>query len=370
MSLIGSNMGIFDFFRRKKKTVGVVIPTYNRRGRVDATIDSYLNQDYDGKSLIVVVDDGSIDGTFEHLVEKYADNLHSTDDKISGHVKSQKKGNLIVVRQKNQHSSAARNTGLKLLYSLGCDYFTHQDASDVALPTKLKDLTAFLEKNKGTHIVHAKAHDIDLDGKRLPNGPYQRYFKNKWPKAASGGYKQGDLKGENFIHHNTTMFTRDLIDELGLNNLYWEGLKRAQDWDFHIKIDNNDLQFGFLDKYVAASVVYDPDSITGLAGEKRSVKELTESAMNSEDKIAKMRLYQLALTRSSGDRSKVFWTQGVFDDWFSTAFSFAFRRNVALNKGDVSNAYLMAKAAYEMNPTNDNRLAFNQLDAKLSFFLE
>ena len=50
--------------------VSVIIPVYNRRNIIDETISSVLNQDYENIEIIIS-DNCSSDGTFEHLLSHY-----------------------------------------------------------------------------------------------------------------------------------------------------------------------------------------------------------------------------------------------------------------------------------------------------------
>ncbi|MBI5444195.1 MAG: glycosyltransferase, partial [Deltaproteobacteria bacterium] len=72
--------------------VSVVLPTYNRRGLVAEAVASVLSQTYRDLELIVV-DDGSEDGTAEHLRDEYRD------------------PRLTLLVQPNLGASAARNRG-------------------------------------------------------------------------------------------------------------------------------------------------------------------------------------------------------------------------------------------------------------------
>lgn len=54
-----------------KALVSIVIPTYNRKNKVSAAIDSCLKQTYDSIE-VVICDDHSSDGTIEYLKAKYA----------------------------------------------------------------------------------------------------------------------------------------------------------------------------------------------------------------------------------------------------------------------------------------------------------
>ena len=72
--------------------VSVVIPTYNRAAKVQNAIDSVLAQTFSDLEVIVV-DDGSSDGTGEILAETYGDRIR-------------------YYAQENQGASAARNKGI------------------------------------------------------------------------------------------------------------------------------------------------------------------------------------------------------------------------------------------------------------------
>ena len=72
--------------------ISVVIPTYNRKELLKRSIDSVINQTIK-PSEIIIVDDGSNDGT-EAMVKKKYDSLK-------------------LIQQKNKGASAARNSGIK-----------------------------------------------------------------------------------------------------------------------------------------------------------------------------------------------------------------------------------------------------------------
>ena len=75
--------------------VSIIIPAYNRVTYINQTVDSVLNQTYQNFEL-VIVDDGSIDGTYEKL-QAYGDKI-----KLLTHDNRSNKG-----------QSASINLGLK-----------------------------------------------------------------------------------------------------------------------------------------------------------------------------------------------------------------------------------------------------------------
>src|SRR3954470_1099780 len=102
--------------------VSAIIPTYNRDKVISNAVDSILKQTYENIEIIVV-DDGSRDGTRERLA-KYG-------DKIS------------VIAQKNAGPAAARNRGIKA--SRG-QFIAFLDSDDEWLPNKVEQQVSLLRR--------------------------------------------------------------------------------------------------------------------------------------------------------------------------------------------------------------------------------
>ncbi|MBQ5474796.1 MAG: glycosyltransferase, partial [Lachnospiraceae bacterium] len=80
-----------------KAKVSVIIPAYNIRDYIEKSLNSVLEQDYNKENLeIIVVDDGSTDGTAE-VLDRYAECNSS----------------IKVIHKPNGGVSAARNDGIK-----------------------------------------------------------------------------------------------------------------------------------------------------------------------------------------------------------------------------------------------------------------
>jgi glycosyltransferase involved in cell wall biosynthesis len=120
--------------------VSVIVPTYNNRSFLPATIDSVLAQTYSDYELIVV-DDGSTDDTVA-VLRPY-------------------NGQIRYLPQTNQGVSAARNRGLAL--ALG-DYIVFLDGDDLLLPHKLARQVAFLDTNQAVGVVHSGWQTIAENG--------------------------------------------------------------------------------------------------------------------------------------------------------------------------------------------------------------
>ena len=111
--------------------VSVVIPVYNRRDLVGRAIRSVLAQTWKDLELIVV-DDGSDDGTPERVREEFGEQLR------------------LLVSPRNRGVSAARNRGIE--ESRG-EWLAFLDSDDEWRPEKLERQMAVLRKS-GSKLCH------------------------------------------------------------------------------------------------------------------------------------------------------------------------------------------------------------------------
>ena len=133
-----------------RPTVSVVIPTYNRAGKVVRAIRSVLDQTYTDLEVIVV-DDGSTDDT-EAAVRGIAD------------------PRVRYVRQENQGACAARNHGTALCTGA---YMAFHDSDDVWRPEKLeKEMRVLLSGE--ADIVFCRLVRHYPDGTSLQKPDYGR----------------------------------------------------------------------------------------------------------------------------------------------------------------------------------------------------
>lgn len=119
------------------KTISVVIPTYNYARYLPEAIDSVLAQTY-APLEVIVVDDGSTDGTPEVLAA-YGAKIRS-------------------IRQENQGVAAARNTGVSAARG---EYIALLDSDDVWLPRKLELQMPRFEATPSLGFVHCGAETFD-----------------------------------------------------------------------------------------------------------------------------------------------------------------------------------------------------------------
>ena len=100
--------------------VSVIVPVYNAEEYIGATLDSIINQDFNSYEIIVI-DDGSTDGSPEIINEKLT---KSTAD-------------YRIIRQENSGVSSARNRGME--EAIG-EYLVFIDADDYVTGNHLSEL--------------------------------------------------------------------------------------------------------------------------------------------------------------------------------------------------------------------------------------
>ncbi|MEL6786297.1 MAG: glycosyltransferase [Cyanobacteria bacterium J06607_15] len=123
--------------------VSVIIPAYNCDRYIVQAVESVLQQE-DCLKEIVIIDDGSTDGT--------AAVLKPYDDRIR------------YVKQENQGVAAARNQGIAIAKG---DYIAFLDADDYFLPGKLSLQAQMLTKRPDTGIIHSGWQRVDHQGNKL-----------------------------------------------------------------------------------------------------------------------------------------------------------------------------------------------------------
>ena len=129
--------------------VSAIIPTYNRREWVQLAIDSALAQR--GVTLeVIVIDDGSCDGTGDALRTRYNDCIR-------------------YIFQENQGESVARNRGA--VEARG-EFLAFLDSDDLWLPGKLARQVDFLRRNPDCGAVSCQAYAINHHGREILRLPY------------------------------------------------------------------------------------------------------------------------------------------------------------------------------------------------------
>jgi len=194
-----------DHFGVKPK-VSVIMPAYNRQDTILRSIKSVLEQSYENIEL-VIVDDGSVDGTVDIIEE-----LITQDNRgvIS-----------LITLTDNVGVSKARNVGLQ---AASGEVIAYLDSDNSWKSTYLETMVSTLEQTNKSACYCAQLI-------------YQTYFleekRVEEPVVVRGGrFSLSQLSNRNFIDLNCYVHKRVLYDELGGFN---EEMTRLVDWELILK---------------------------------------------------------------------------------------------------------------------------------------
>lgn len=185
-------------------TVSVIMPTYNYGRFIERAIRSVQLQTYQDFE-IVVVDDGSTDGT-EEIVRRI-------DDKRIRYIK----------HPKNKGGNVARNTGIR---AADGNYIAFLDSDDEWLPKKLAlQIQMFSQSAKNVGMIYTGLNVIDVSGKKPSH--------IELPKA-SGQIFHLLLRG-NYITGggSSAVFKKECFETVGL---FDETLPSGQEWEMILRI--------------------------------------------------------------------------------------------------------------------------------------
>ena len=178
--------------------ISVIIPTFNRKETLKRAIQSVLMQSYTPYEIIVI-DDGSDDGTKEWLKDKYP--------------------NVKYIYQMNSGVSSARNKGIK--FARG-DWIALLDSDDEWLPSKLKDQANEIELNPAAKFLHTNEIWI-RNGVRVNQMKKHKKY---------GGYIFEKCLDMCRISPSSVLIKKDIFDEIGM---FDETLKVCEDYDLWLR---------------------------------------------------------------------------------------------------------------------------------------
>ncbi len=181
--------------------VSVIIPAYNAAATIARTIESVRRQTFDDFE-IVVVDDGSTDGTAERVRE-------IGDPRIK--LRSYANGGL----------PTARNRGIAEARG---EYLAFLDADDLWARGKLESHIAALTRRAEAGAVYSWSCTIDEEDRVL--GRHQT--------ASCEGDVHAELLRVFFVGNaSNAILRREVVDSVGP---YDAGLDRGEDWEFLVRV--------------------------------------------------------------------------------------------------------------------------------------
>jgi len=180
--------------------VSIIIPTYNRRDFLREAIRSVLEQSFRDFELIVV-DDGSDDGTREMIQREFP-------------------GLLTYLYQENQGVSRARNRGLKLAQG---EFMAFLDSDDLWLPRKLERQMAFMQSHPKAQICYTDEIWIRRGVRVNPKKKHAKYSGWIYPRCLPLC----------IISPSSALMRRGLLEEVGG---FDEELPVCEDYDLWLRI--------------------------------------------------------------------------------------------------------------------------------------
>ena len=185
---------------KNKYKISVVIPTLNRINTLQRALDSVINQTYK-PAEIIVVDNGSSDGTLKFLREQYPKITILTENKLG--------------------VSSARNKGIKKSIN---QWIALLDSDDAWHPRKLEIQTSMLDSAlKEYNLIHT-------DEVWFRNNKHINQMKKH---KKQGGYIFERCLSLCCISPSSVLFKKNILDKVGL---FDESLPVCEDYDMWLKI--------------------------------------------------------------------------------------------------------------------------------------
>ena len=223
--------------------ISVIIPTFNRKKTLGRAIQSVSNQSL-SPFEILIIDDGSNDGTKEWVKESFQD--------------------IKYIYQNNQGVSSARNKGIKYAYG---DWVAFLDSDDEWLPNKLYEQVKAIGSNPEIKFFHTNEIWI-RNGVRVNQMKKHKKY---------GGYIFDKCLDICRVSPSSVLIKKEIFDDIGT---FDESLRVCEDYDLWLRITSK-YRVVFLD----IPLIY---KYGGHAGQLSKVNDGIESyRIQSLEKIIK-----------------------------------------------------------------------------------
>jgi len=184
----------------------VVIPSFNHRRFIGAAIDSVLAQSC-GAVELIVIDDGSSDGSADHVRARYGEAVHRLEARA------------------NRGAHAAINDGIA---AARAPFVAILNSDDVFAPTRLERMLAAMQRH-GADVVFSDLAFIDETGAALPDDCFSHAARSQAAHAE-------DWRGA-LVEVNLALTTSNLvIRKAALAAIGpFRPFRYVHDWDFLLR---------------------------------------------------------------------------------------------------------------------------------------
>jgi glycosyltransferase involved in cell wall biosynthesis len=197
--------------------VSVILPAYNAADTIAAAVGSVREQTFHDWELIVV-DDGSSDGTWDVVSSLTADSDHEHAIRL----------------EQNQGLAAARNTAIARARG---EWIALLDADDTWTPEKLDRCMTYLDEHPDLRVVYSPMAAVREDGTPMVGHS----------KPCHAGWLSEKLFLSIFVHDPATVFHRSVIEEVGG---FDESLRVSIGHEFWLRVSTK-FEFGLIDQPLA-----------------------------------------------------------------------------------------------------------------------
>ena len=183
----------------RQNSISVIIPVFNRVKLIARCINSVINQTYPVNEIIVV-DDGSNDGTYDLIRKNFPQ--------------------VISIYQENKGVSNARNVGIQ---SAKSKWIAFLDSDDEWLPNKIEKQISFIKKNPLYKVCHSDEIWIRDDVRVNPMKKHRKYGGDIYKKCLPLCV----------ISPSSIIIHKDIFNDVGL---FDKNLPVCEDYDLWLRI--------------------------------------------------------------------------------------------------------------------------------------
>ena len=212
--------------------ISLIVTVWNRYKFLPDALQSIVDQDYNGKTQVILCDDGSLDET-----TKVIENFRSKFDFFD------------VIRESPTDETRMKTSRLAIIINKAIPlckgkYISYLCDDDLYKPERNRLMIDFLEKNQDIFLAYHWMKMIMISEDKAVVGTSVDLC-DSWDESTEYWVRNlyNRIDHVTFVHRN-----------LGKENILWDEdsvYKRCVDWGFLLKALNKDLKFGCVEKYLA-----------------------------------------------------------------------------------------------------------------------
>lgn len=196
--------------RSRQPRVTVVIPAYNSERFIPECMESVYSQQGGYPLDVIVVDDGSTDGTVDRIRGQYP---------------------LRCLTQANRGPAAARNAALEVARG---EYVAFLDSDDIWPPGKLERQLELLESHPHVGMVFGDCRQFDDSGP-FPETLFESGRRDEafWGDPLRVRKPYAKLMEGNFVTTGSVVMRRECVEQVGR---FDEGLRLVEDLEYWLRV--------------------------------------------------------------------------------------------------------------------------------------